>query len=405
MKNILVLLTFHACQGLLLYNPQIPFVTMLDNGLSVGDKITITGRTLPEAYSFAINLHHKWTHDREMILFHFNPRFYESNVVYDTYIDEGGWISFGSKSFGISFTKGNNFTVEILCQEDQFNVTVDGDPFLEYKYKLPLKIADMLEIKGERDRDVEIFSLDWELFNSSGFATMKILLVLLTFHACHSMQINNPKIPFVTKLANKLTVGTKITVTGRTLPHVYRFAINIRQGWKEVGGINLFHFNPRLDGPNVITGTHIEGVGWINFGHHEFPYGSHFQKGNNFTVEIECQKEQFSVKLDGDHFLVYKYMLPVEVADVLEIKTVRNQDIEIFSVSVSSSSMVDIMDFSGTVRKDLNFDDTDTPGNNVLCDSSSPFLIAFLILFVLLSIIFFVIILWLTGWLDVCRPK
>ncbi|CAL8068478.1 unnamed protein product [Orchesella dallaii] len=143
----------------LAYESQISDVTMLGNGLSVGDKITVTGRILPGAYSFAINIHHKWTQEKEIILFHFNPRISASHVAYDTYIYGHAWITFGSKHSEIYFREGNNFTVEILCQEDQFNVTVDGDSFLEYKYELPLNIADMLEIKRDPNRDVEIFSV------------------------------------------------------------------------------------------------------------------------------------------------------------------------------------------------------------------------------------------------------
>ncbi|CAL8068488.1 unnamed protein product [Orchesella dallaii] len=292
-------------------------------------------------FSFSINICYGWRETGGIYLFHFDIRFPKSHVVTDANIDGPGLLGYEITNFTSHFRKGNDFLVEIICEKDKFHVSVDGDYFLEYKYKLPLKTADMLYLAGVRDRDVQIYSVD---VNNLSNATKWVSPSARTNFdlnesgtsdnncTCDSESPFLVQIPFVAKLANKLSVGTKITVSGRILPRVYWFAINIRQNWKDVGGINLFHFNPRLDGPNVITGTHIEGVGWINFGHHSFPYGSHFQKGNNFTVEIECQKEQFSVKLDGNHFLVSKYMLPVEVADVLEIKTVRNQDVEIFSV-------------------------------------------------------------------------
>ncbi|CAL8068480.1 unnamed protein product [Orchesella dallaii] len=236
---------------------------------------------------------------------------------------------------------------------------------------------------------------------------MKYFLVLLIFHACHSMLVNNPQIPFTRKLSNGFSVGTKITITGQTLPGAYRFAINIRNGWKEEGGTVMFHFNPRFDEPNVVIATHFDGLGWMDFGTHRFPKENHFLVGNNFTVEILCQKEQFSVAVDGDPFLVYKYMIPLEIADTLEIKGVRNRDVEIFLVSVTNLPKEPI-DLSGIAETDVNLNESVASANNVSCGSSSPFLVLlkiFLILFVLLALVFFMVILWNTGLLDFSQPK
>ncbi|CAL8068514.1 unnamed protein product [Orchesella dallaii] len=262
---------------------------------------------------------------------------------------------------------------------------------------------------------------------------MRIFLVLLIFHACHSMLVNNPQLPYVTKLDNGLSIGTKITVTGRTLPGAYqfvaitdssliytsfktylftyfwlnvsRFAINIRHGWREKGGVVLFHFNPRYFASIVLTASHIDGPEWINFGKSRFPMESRFRKGNNFTVEMVCEKDQFNVTVDGVPYLVFEYMLPLEIADMLEIKGVRNRDVEIFSFDISNSFNADTIVLSENGKSDLNFYESETSGNNVTCDSSCPYLLAFLILFVILSAIFCVVILWLTRGLDFCQPK
>ncbi|CAL8068516.1 unnamed protein product [Orchesella dallaii] len=235
---------------------------------------------------------------------------------------------------------------------------------------------------------------------------MNIFFVLLTFHACHSMLVNNPKIPFVTKLINGLSIRTKITITGRTQPGAFRFVatilfqfnlkppfrirfelfslyilsfgINIRHGWTEEGGTILFHFNPRFDEPNVLTATHLDGLGWMNFSKSRFPKGNHFKKGNNFTVEIVCKEDQFNVIVDGVHFLVYKYILPLKIADILEIQEVRDRDVEIFFVDVSNSIM-DTIVFPRTAKKDLNSSESDTSENIIASNSASPYAVVVLI--------------------------
>ncbi|CAL8068486.1 unnamed protein product [Orchesella dallaii] len=165
----------------------------------------------------------------------------------------------------------------------------------------------------------------------------------------------------------------------------------------------MLHFNPRFDEPNVVIATHFDGLGWIDFGKPRYPKENHFLVGNNFTVEILCQKEQFSVAVDGDPFLVYKYMIPLEIADTLEIKGVRNRDVEIYLVSVTNLPKEPI-DLSGIAETDVNLNESVTYANKVSFDSSSPFLVLlkiFLIFFVLLAIVFFMVILWNTGLINI----
>ncbi|CAL8068518.1 unnamed protein product [Orchesella dallaii] len=155
----LILITFQACHGMSEKDLEIPFVTKLDKKLSVGDKITVTGRVLPTAANrFAINIRHGWMDIGGLVLFHFDVRFSKSHVITNTHIDGPQWLEPETTNFGSHFRKGNDFMVEITCQEDKFDVMVDGESFLEYKYELPLKIADMLEITGYQYREVKIFS-------------------------------------------------------------------------------------------------------------------------------------------------------------------------------------------------------------------------------------------------------
>ncbi|CAL8068482.1 unnamed protein product [Orchesella dallaii] len=231
-------------------------------------------------------------------------------------------------------------------------------------------------------------------------------LIVLTFtlQVCHSKLVKIQAIPFITKLDNGLSVGDKITVTGRVLPTASnRFEINIRYGWRETaGGIFLFHFDMRFPKSHVVTDAQIDGPGWL--GYQITNFTSHFRKGNDFLVEIICEKDKFHVNVDGDYFLEYKYKLPLKIADILHLSGVQERDVQVYSVDVNNLSNATKWVYpSAKTNFDLN--ESGTSDNNCTCDSESPFLVVFFILFVVLSIVFFSVILWLKGWLDFCKSE
>ncbi|CAL8146895.1 unnamed protein product [Orchesella dallaii] len=138
---------------------NIPFVTELGSRLKVGDKITIAGTILPTASSFTINLRNNHQQEGNTILLHFNVRFFSPNyVVLNSHISGFGWLNEERKAAPFSLRKGYPFQIDILCEEEEFLVSVDGQPFHEYKYRLPLEGANVLEISGG-DR-LEVFLVD-----------------------------------------------------------------------------------------------------------------------------------------------------------------------------------------------------------------------------------------------------
>ncbi|CAL8146886.1 unnamed protein product [Orchesella dallaii] len=156
-----LILAITASQSLFIAEPKIPFITHLGSGLVPGNKISITGLILPGAYNFAINLRNGFNRDPNggIIVFHFNPRFFSPNyLVLNTHLDGVGWLSEQRLTERFPFQKQFPFLLEILCEQDRFLVSVDGQPVSEYQYRVPLAQADVLEIYG--DGEVDIYLID-----------------------------------------------------------------------------------------------------------------------------------------------------------------------------------------------------------------------------------------------------
>ncbi|CAL8144636.1 unnamed protein product [Orchesella dallaii] len=150
------------------------------------------------------------------------------------------------------------------------------------------------------------------------------------------MIIYSPPLPYKTQMGTGLTVGTKINVSGRVLATVNShssFTVNLCAGWD--GRIKSFHFNPRFapydcvePGKNkVVCNTRNGDFGW---GYEVRPARFPFEIGKCFMIEIRCEHGYFDVFVDGKMCVTYKYRLPLEDIDVLEI----SGELDIFTIEV-----------------------------------------------------------------------
>lgn len=98
-------------------------------------------------------------------LLHFNPRFdghhggMDANAVVRNTLSSQGWGHEERSSPPFPFKRGQHFKLEIRCERDQFNISVDGKAFVDYKYRLPLQNASYLRILG----GVEVIHVDVKL--------------------------------------------------------------------------------------------------------------------------------------------------------------------------------------------------------------------------------------------------
>ncbi|XP_023575739.1 galectin-9 isoform X3 [Octodon degus] len=126
-------------------NYPMPYFTSIPGGLHPSKVITVSGIVLPNAKRFHINL--RCGND---IAFHLNPRFDENIVVRNTQI-QGRW-GWEERRLPIKmpFSRGQSFSVMIICEGHCYRVTVGGQHLLEYVHRLTdLRAINSLEVTGD----------------------------------------------------------------------------------------------------------------------------------------------------------------------------------------------------------------------------------------------------------------
>ncbi|XP_037665665.1 galectin-9 isoform X4 [Choloepus didactylus] len=122
-----------------------PYFTSISGGLYPSRTIIVLGTVLPSAQRFHINLR-----SGSDIAFHLNPRFNENTVVRNTQI-KGSWGSEErSLPRAMPFSRGQSFSVWIMCESHCLKVAVDGQHLLDYCHRLKnLCAIDNLEVAGD----------------------------------------------------------------------------------------------------------------------------------------------------------------------------------------------------------------------------------------------------------------
>ncbi|XP_054256978.1 mucin-2-like [Macrosteles quadrilineatus] len=97
------------------------------------------------------------------IAFHFSPRFYEPDSQNMTNITDcdtrlgGTYSHYKTAQEKFPFLRGQPFYLEFYITEDEFKVAVDGQHYLSYKHRVPLKFISKIQILGEITLDNVIF--------------------------------------------------------------------------------------------------------------------------------------------------------------------------------------------------------------------------------------------------------
>ncbi|ELV09936.1 Galectin-9 [Tupaia chinensis] len=124
---------------------SLPFFTAIPGGLYPSKSIIVSGMVLPSAQRFHINLR-----SGNDIAFHLNPRFNENAVVRNTQINSSWGSEERSLPRKMPFTRGQSFSVWIMCEGHCLKVAVDGQHLLEYYHRLKnLPAINSLEVAGD----------------------------------------------------------------------------------------------------------------------------------------------------------------------------------------------------------------------------------------------------------------
>ncbi|KAL0969426.1 hypothetical protein UPYG_G00227240 [Umbra pygmaea] len=133
----------------------VPYELPLQAGIIPRLVITIVGEPIPGGDRFHVDfLKEEDEEDDEVVVFHFNPRFYEQQIVRNSNLD-GSWGP-EERDGVFPFVQGQRFELKILVEEDSFKVAVDGNHILEYEHRTGgFEDVTLLRVVG----DVTLYSV------------------------------------------------------------------------------------------------------------------------------------------------------------------------------------------------------------------------------------------------------
>ncbi|XP_073739405.1 galectin-12 isoform X2 [Callorhinus ursinus] len=133
-----------------IFHPVIPYVTTIFGGLRAGKMVMLQGVVPLEARRFQVDFQCGCSlHPRPDIAIHFNPRFHTTkpHVICNTlhlerWQAEARWPH-------LPLQRGACFLILFLFGNEEMKVSVNGQHFLHYRYRLPLSRVDTLGIFGD----------------------------------------------------------------------------------------------------------------------------------------------------------------------------------------------------------------------------------------------------------------
>ncbi|XP_038153612.1 galectin-9-like [Cyprinodon tularosa] len=137
------------------------------------------------------------------------------------------------------------------------------------------------------------------------------------------------RIPFTGSIHGGLQEGMSIIISGRVLPKVDRFHVNLQCGSSQEANIAL-HFNPcYMDGkPYVVTNTLQHGK-WVS---EERNLSSPIPLGHIFTLQITVMEKSYKISVDGTHYMDYTHCIQFQQVDTIAV----GGEVEVSTISFSA---------------------------------------------------------------------
>ncbi|XP_075693282.1 galectin-12 isoform X3 [Rhinoderma darwinii] len=132
------------------FYPVVPYACTIFGGLQHGRMILIQGSVGSNAVRFQVDFQCGCsTRPRSDVAFHFNPRFSSSSshVICNT-LRKDQWLE-ELKFSGFPLRKGESFVLLFLFLANKVKVSIGGQHFLDFSYRLPLHDVDTLGIYGD----------------------------------------------------------------------------------------------------------------------------------------------------------------------------------------------------------------------------------------------------------------
>uniref|UniRef100_A0A8C7BNB7 Galectin n=1 Tax=Neovison vison TaxID=452646 RepID=A0A8C7BNB7_NEOVI len=133
-----------------IFHPVVPYVATIFGGLRAGKMVMLQGVVPLEARRFQVDFQCGCSvHPRPDIAVHFNPRFHTTkpHVICNT-LHLGRWEA-EARWPRVPLQRGAPFRLLFLFGNEEMKVSVNGQHFLHYRYRLPLSRVDTLGIFGD----------------------------------------------------------------------------------------------------------------------------------------------------------------------------------------------------------------------------------------------------------------
>ncbi|XP_054426676.1 galectin-12 [Pteronotus mesoamericanus] len=132
------------------FDPVVPYVTTIFGGLRAGKMVMLQGEVPLDARRFQVDFQCGCSlHPRPDIAIHFNPRFHttQPHVICNT-LHDGRWLA-EARWPRLALQRGGSFLILFLFGHEEMKVSVNGQHFLHFRYRLPLSRVDTLGIFGD----------------------------------------------------------------------------------------------------------------------------------------------------------------------------------------------------------------------------------------------------------------
>ncbi|KAM9468402.1 galectin-9-like [Clarias gariepinus] len=302
------------------YNPTIPFTGSIQGGLTDGKSITVSGRVLPGANRFHVNLQCGSRPDA-VIALHINPRYDSSTGYIVTNTKLNNTWGTEERIYQSHFPMGNPFNLHILVTTLSYKISVNGIHIMDYKHRIPFTMVDTIVVDGM----VEVNNISFQdpvgiVPAQAGFQPQFAYppqYATPAFPAPTSYSL-----PYKAVINGGLQPGRNITIQGVVNPQAHRFHINLRHR----SGI-AFHYNPRFDEHMVVRNTQT----LDSWGPEERFGGMPFHMGQNFQIIISCNPHHYNVFVNGQQVHTFNHRFTrLNEINVLEV----SGDLTLISVNV-----------------------------------------------------------------------
>ncbi|KAI1304225.1 Galectin-4 [Halotydeus destructor] len=292
---------------MLVHEPVIPYIGLIDGGLHAGSRITIKGHSTGFLAShFSVNLVQGFQDTVEYvagadIALHFNPRFEGKDKIVMNYRVAGIWGTEAKEAQDLPIKDGKQFKLEIFVEPVFYRISINGEHFATFNHHIAIWNVGLLHIDGAVKVDtIKVRQPDQAQFGGP-LGHCPDLEMPGPFQ-----ELTDPVLPVLQPLVNGLRIGDRILITGTFSDDGKRFVVNLvtgeyPEGTKDFKDIAL-HFNPRhcQDDNFVVLNSRHEGE-WGEEQRH--PSDGNIEVNGTFRMLIEVDEQFYRICVNSGSYM------------------------------------------------------------------------------------------------------